>query len=289
MSDLHALVGIVRDIKPTEVYNLAAQSHVQVSFQMPMFTAEVDGVGVLNIMEAIRLTGQTRSCKFTKLDAGVVWQSARDSAVRNDAVLSGRSPYAVAKMMGYWAVVNYRESYDMFACNGFVQPPIQEEGNFCDQKNHFGRCEHQGREPTVFVLGQLGRKKEIGGTPEITSSACGRFYSKTNRTITLSRRALEMTTAREFAARAFKHAGMELEFKGDGVEEHGVEKATGKTLLRVYSRYFRPAEVEQLLGNPTKAKEKLKWDPRQTSLKRWSRRWWTRISREFKTRTFITD
>jgi len=266
MSDLHALVGIVRDIKPTEVYNLAAQSHVQVSFQMPMFTAEVDGVGVLNIMEAIRLTGQTRSCKFYQASTSELYGKVQEIPQSETTPFYPRSPYAVAKMMGYWAVVNYRESYDMFACNGILfnhESPRRGE-TFVTRKITLAVANIKAGNQQCLYLGNLDAQRDWGHARDYVECMWKILQQDEPDDYVVATG--EMTTVREFAARAFKHAGMELEFKGDGVEEHGVEKATGKTLLRVHPRYFRPAEVEQLLGNPTKAKEKLKWDPRQTSL-----------------------
>ena len=250
MADLHALVGIIRDTKPTEVYNLAAQSHVQVSFQMPMFTAEVDGVGVLNVMEAIRLTGQTHTCKFYQASTSELYGKVQEVPQSETTPFYPRSPYAVAKLMGYWAVVNYRESYDMFACNGILfnhESPRRGE-TFVTRKITLAVANIKLGNQKCLYLGNLDAQRDWGHARDYVV-ATG-----------------EMTTVREFAARAFKHAGMELEFKGEGVEEHGIEKATGNIVLRVHPRYFRPAEVEQLLGNPAKALAKLKWNPRQTSL-----------------------
>ena len=266
---------------------MAAQSHVQVSFQMPMFTAEVDGVGVLNIMEAIRLTGQTTTQVLPR-STSELYGEGQEIPQSETRVLPAIA-YAVAKLMGYWAVVNYRESYDMFACNGILfnhESPRRGE-TFVTRKITLAVANIKAGNQKCLYLGNLDAQRDWGHARDYVECMWKILQQDVPEDYVVATG--EMTTVREFAARAFKHAGMELEFKGEGVEEHGVEKATGKTLLRVHPRYFRPAEVEQLLGNPAKALEQLKWNPRQTSLQCWSRRWWTPISPESKTRTFITN
>merc|ERR1712216_673533 len=181
MGDLHALVAIIRDVRPTEVYNLAAQSHVQVSFQMPMYTAEVDGVGTLNLLEAIRLSGQAKTCRFYQASTSELYGKVQAIPQDEETPFYPRSPYAVAKMMAYWAVVNYRESYDMYACNGILF-------------NH-----------------ESPRRGETFVTRKITLAVANIKAGK-------------------------------------------------------QERYFRPAEVDLLIGDPSKALNKLKWNPRTTSL-----------------------
>tara|TARA_B100000035_G_scaffold256274_1_gene226109 strand:- start:872 stop:1975 length:1104 start_codon:yes stop_codon:yes gene_type:complete len=266
ISDLHVLVGIVRDIKPTEVYNLAAQSHVQVSFQMPLFTADVDGIGVLNIMEAIRLTDQTKTCKFYQASTSELYGKVQEIPQSETTPFYPRSPYAVSKLMGFWAVVNYRESYDMFTCNGILfnhESPRRGE-TFVTRKITMAVANIKLGHQKCLYLGNLDAQRDWGHARDYVECMWKMLQQDEPEDYVIATG--EMTTVREFAARAFKYAGMELEFKGEGKDEHGIEKETGKTLLRIHPRYFRPAEVEQLLGNPTKALEKLNWNPRQTSL-----------------------
>ena len=266
MTDLHALVGIIRDVRPTEVYNLAAQSHVQVSFQMPMYTAEVDGVGTLNLLEAIRLSGQAKTAKFYQASTSELYGKVQAIPQDEDTPFYPRSPYAVAKMMAYWAVVNYRESYDMYACNGILfnhESPRRGE-TFVTRKITLAVANIKAGKQECLYLGNMDAKRDWGHARDYVECMWKMLQQEGPDDFVVATG--ETNTVRHFVNEAFKVAGMELKFEGEGVNEVGIEVATGRTLVRVHERYFRPAEVDLLIGSPAKALAKLKWNPKTTSL-----------------------
>ena len=266
LCDLHALVAIMRDVRPTEVYNLAAQSHVQVSFQMPMYTAEVDGVGTLNLLEAIRLSGQAKTAKFYQASTSELYGKVQAIPQDEDTPFYPRSPYAVAKMMAYWAVVNYRESYDMYACNGILfnhESPRRGE-TFVTRKITLAVANIKAGKQECLYLGNMDAKRDWGHARDYVDCMWRMLQQDKPEDFVVATG--ETNTVRHFVNEAFKVAGMEVRFEGEGVNEVGIEVATGRTLVRVHERYFRPAEVDLLIGSPAKAKNKLGWDPRTTSL-----------------------
>jgi len=266
MTDLHALVGIIRDVRPTECYNLAAQSHVQVSFQMPMYTAEVDGVGTLNLLEAIRLSGQAKTCRFYQASTSELYGKVQAIPQDEETPFYPRSPYAVAKMMAYWAVVNYRESYDMYACNGILfnhESPRRGE-TFVTRKITLAVANIKAGKQECLYLGNMDAKRDWGHARDYVECMWKMLQQESADDFVVATG--ETNTVRHFVNEAFKVAGMELKFEGEGVNEVGIEIATGRTLVRVHERYFRPAEVDLLIGSPAKAKTRLGWDPRTTSL-----------------------
>jgi len=266
LTDLHALVAIIRDVRPTEVYNLAAQSHVQVSFQMPMYTAEVDGVGTLNLLEAIRLSGQTKTCRFYQASTSELYGKVQAIPQDEDTPFYPRSPYAVAKMMAYWAVVNYRESYDMYACNGILfnhESPRRGE-TFVTRKITLAVANIKAGKQECLYLGNMDAKRDWGHARDYVECMWRMLQQDKPEDYVVATG--ETNTVRHFVNEAFKVAGMEVRFEGEGVNEVGIEIATGRTLVRVHERYFRPAEVDLLIGSPAKAKSRLGWDPRTTSL-----------------------
>ena len=266
LTDLHALVAIIRDVRPTEVYNLAAQSHVQVSFQMPMYTAEVDGVGTLNLLEAIRLSGQTKTCRFYQASTSELYGKVQAIPQDEDTPFYPRSPYAVAKMMAYWAVVNYRESYDMYACNGILfnhESPRRGE-TFVTRKITLAVANIKAGKQECLYLGNMDAKRDWGHARDYVECMWRMLQQDKPEDFVVATG--ETNTVRHFVNEAFKVAGMEVRFEGEGVNEVGIEIATGRTLVLVHERYFRPAEVDLLIGSPAKAKTRLGWDPRTTSL-----------------------
>jgi GDPmannose 4,6-dehydratase len=266
LTDLHALVAIIRDVRPNEVYNLAAQSHVQVSFQMPMYTAEVDGVGTLNLLEAIRLSGQQKTARFYQASTSELYGKVQEIPQSETTPFYPRSPYAVAKMMAYWAVVNYRESYDMYACNGILfnhESPRRGE-TFVTRKITLAVANIKAGKQECLYLGNMDAKRDWGHARDYVECMWKMLQQDSPEDYVVATG--ETNTVRHFVDRAFEVAGMKLRFEGEGVNEVGIEIATGRTLVRVHERYFRPAEVDLLIGNPAKALEKLKWDPRTTSL-----------------------
>lgn len=266
MTDLHALVGIIRDVRPTECYNLAAQSHVQVSFQMPMYTAEVDGVGTLNLLEAIRLSGQAKTCRFYQASTSELYGKVQAIPQDEDTPFYPRSPYAVAKMMAFWAVVNYRESYDMYACNGILfnhESPRRGE-TFVTRKITLAVANIKIGKQECLYLGNMDAKRDWGHARDYVECMWKMLQEKEPEDFVVATG--ETNTVRHFVTEAFKVGGMELKWEGVGVEETGTEVATGRVLVRVNKRYFRPAEVDLLIGSPAKALAKLKWNPKTTSL-----------------------
>ena len=266
LCDLHALVAIMRDVRPTEVYNLAAQSHVQVSFQMPMYTAEVDGVGTFNLLEAVRLTGQEGTAKFYQASTSELYGKVREIPQSETTPFYPRSPYAVAKLMAYWAVVNYRESYGMFACNGILfnhESPRRGE-TFVTRKITMAAASIKAGKQECLYLGNMDAKRDWGHARDYVECMWKMLQQDEPDDYVVATG--ETYTVRSFVDRAFKAAGMELKFEGEGVNEVGIEIATGKVLVRVHERYFRPAEVDLLIGDPTKARTTLKWNPNSTSI-----------------------
>eukprot|EP00227_Mantoniella_beaufortii_P011959 CAMPEP_0197586498 /NCGR_PEP_ID=MMETSP1326-20131121/8444_1 /TAXON_ID=1155430 /ORGANISM="Genus nov. species nov., Strain RCC2288" /LENGTH=384 /DNA_ID=CAMNT_0043151133 /DNA_START=127 /DNA_END=1281 /DNA_ORIENTATION=+ len=266
LTDLHALVAIIRDVRPTEVYNLAAQSHVQVSFQMPMYTAEVDGVGTLNILEAIRLSGQAKTARFYQASTSELYGKVQAIPQDENTPFYPRSPYAVAKLMAFWAVVNYREAYDMYACNGILfnhESPRRGE-TFVTRKITLAVANIRAGKQDCLYLGNMDSKRDWGHARDYVECMWKMLQEEAPEDFVVATG--ETNTVRHFTSEAFKCGGLELRFEGEGVNEVGIEVATGRTLVRVHERYFRPAEVDLLIGSPKKALEKLKWNPRTTSL-----------------------
>ena len=208
MTDSSSLIRIIQQVQPDEIYNLAAQSHVKVSFDVPEYTAETDAIGTLRMLEAVRILGLEKKTRIYQASTSELFGKVQEVPQKETTPFYPRSPYGVAKQYGFWITKNYRESYGMFAVNGILF-------------NH-----------------ESERRGETTG---------------------------EMHTVREFATLAFKETGIELRWEGEGVDEKGIDCQTGKVLVEVDPKYFRPSEVEQLLGDPTKAKTLLGWNPQQTS------------------------
>ena len=253
MTDSSSLIRIIGEVKPTEIYNLAAQSHVKVSFDVPEYTADVDATGVLRLLEAVRICGLEKQCRIYQASTSELYGKVQEVPQSETTPFYPRSPYSVAKLYGFWIMKNYRESYGMFCCNGilFNHESERRGENFVTRKITLAAARiAQGYQDKLY-LGNLNSLRDWGlqqPEPDDFVIATGEYH-----------------TVREFATLAFKEAGIELEWRGDGIDEKGYDKATGKILVEVDPKYFRPAEVDQLLGNPAKAKAKLGWDPQKTS------------------------
>lgn len=265
MTDSSSLLRIVEQCQPDEVYNLAAQSHVAVSFEEPEYTANSDAVGVLRLLEAIRITGLGKTSKFYQASTSELYGLVQEVPQREATPFYPRSPYAVAKLYGYWITVNYREAYDMYACNGILfnhESPIRGE-TFVTRKITRGLARIKLGLQKVLYLGNLDAKRDWGHAkdyvemqwlmlqqahPEDFVIATGQQYS-----------------VREFISVAAKKLGMEIEWIGSGVNEMGV-LGDGRCIVKVDPGYFRPTEVETLLGDATKAHEKLGWKPKTSFL-----------------------
>tara|TARA_B100000427_G_scaffold283030_1_gene255107 strand:+ start:243 stop:1280 length:1038 start_codon:yes stop_codon:yes gene_type:complete len=267
MTDELCMFNIIDTIRPTEIYNLAAQSHVGLSFKMPIYTSEVDGIGVFKILEAIRLAGLTKTCKFYQASTSELYGKVNETPQSENTPFYPRSPYGVAKLMGYWATVNYRESYDMFACNGIMfnhESPRRGE-NFVTRKITLGVANIKTGKQECLYLGNLDAKRDWGHARDYVECMWKILQQDKPEDFVIATGV--STTVREFTLKAFKRAGINLIFKGEGKYEIGVNEETGKILVRVHPDYFRPAEVDLLLGDPTKALKKLEWNTGKTSLK----------------------
>jgi len=274
LTDSSNLTRILKEVKPDEVYNLGAQSHVAVSFEAPEYTADVDGLGVLRLLEAIRLLGMEKSVKFYQASTSELYGDVRETPQKETTPFHPRSPYAVAKMYAYWIVVNYRESYGMFACNGILfnhESPRRGE-TFVTRKITRGIANvAQGLEACLY-LGNMDALRDWGHAKDYVRMQWMMLQQETADDFVIATG--KQISVREFVASSAKEAGIELEFSGEGINEIATVTAItgdsapalkmGDVIVRVDPCYFRPAEVETLLGDPSKAKEKLGWIPEIT-------------------------
>ena len=264
MTDSSSLIRIIGETKPDEIYNLAAQSHVKVSFDVPEYTADTDAVGTLRLLEAVRICGLDKSCRIYQASTSELYGKVQEVPQSETTPFYPRSPYAVAKLYGFWIMKNYRESYNMYCCNGilFNHESERRGENFVTRKITLAAARiAQGYQDKLY-LGNLNSLRDWGYAKDYVE--CMWLILQQPEPDDFVIATGEYHTVREFATLAFKHVGIELEWKGEGVDEKGYDKTTGKALVEVDPKYFRPAEVEQLLGNPAKAKEKLGWNPTKT-------------------------
>ena len=265
MTDSSSLIRIIAEIQPSEIYNLAAQSHVKVSFDVPEYTADTDAVGVLRLLEAVRICGLERRCRIYQASTSELYGKVQEVPQRETTPFYPRSPYGVAKLYGFWIMKNYRESYGMFCCNGilFNHESERRGENFVTRKITLAAARiAQGFQDKLY-LGNLNSLRDWGYAKDYVE--CMWLILQQQEPDDFVIATGEYHSVREFATLAFRHLGIELEWRGEGVDEKGYDLSTGKALVEVDPKYFRPAEVDQLLGDPTKAKEKLGWNPRKTS------------------------
>ena len=265
LGDSMSIIQVMNKVKPTEVYNLAAQSHVQVSFDSPEFTADVDATGVLRILEAIRQCGLEKTCRMYQASTSELYGKVEEVPQNENTPFHPYSPYAVAKQYGFWITKNYRESYGMFAVNGilFNHESERRGENFVTRKITLAAARiAQGYQDKLY-LGNLDSLRDWGYAKDYVECMWMILQHDTPEDFVIATG--EYHTVREFCTLAFKEVGIELRWEGKGVDERGIDMATGKELVAVDPKYFRPAEVEQLLGDPTKAKTLLGWNPRKTS------------------------
>ena len=255
--DTSNLNRILARIHPDEIYNLAAQSHVKVSFEIPEYTAQVDAIGTLRFLDAIRETGV--KTKFFQASTSELYGKAREVPQNEQTPFYPRSPYGVSKLFAYWAVVNYREAYDLFACNGigFNHESPRRGETFVTRKTTRAAARIKLGFQEKLTLGNLDAKRDWGYAPEYVDGMWRMLQLDKPEDFVLATG--ESHSVREFVGAVFKELDMELEWKGEGVEEKGISKKGGKTLVEVDARYHRPTEVDQLIGDPRKAKEKLAW------------------------------
>lgn len=265
MTDSSSLIRIIGDILPDEIYNLAAQSHVKVSFDVPEYTADVDAVGTLRLLEAVRILGREKTTRIYQASTSELFGKVTEVPQRETTPFHPRSPYAVAKMYAYWIVKNYRESYGMYAANGilFNHESERRGETFVTRKITLAAARIAAGLQDKLYLGNLDAKRDWGYAPDYVECMWLILQQDVPDDYVIATG--EYHSVREFVTRAFAVAGMEIEWHGKGLDEKGVEKGTGRVLVQVDPRFFRPAEVDELLGDPTKARDSLGWNPKKTS------------------------
>ena len=265
LTDSLNLTRIIGEVQPDEIYNLAAMSHVKVSFDVPEYTAEADAVGTLRMLEAVRILGLEKKTKIYQASTSELFGLVQEVPQKETTPFYPRSPYGVAKQYGFWITKNYRESYGMFAVNGilFNHESERRGENFVTRKITLAAARiAQGYQDKLY-LGNLDSLRDWGYAKDYVECMWMILQHDTPEDFVIATG--EYHTVREFCTLAFKEVGIELRWEGKGVDERGIDVATGKELVAVDPKYFRPAEVEQLLGDPTKAKTLLGWNPRKTS------------------------
>ena len=268
LSDSMSIIQVMNKVRPTEVYNLAAQSHVQVSFDSPEYTANVDATGVLRILEAIRQCGLTDTCRMYQASTSELYGKVEEVPQNENTPFHPYSPYAVAKLYGFWIVKEYREAYNMFCCSGilFNHESERRGETFVTRKITLAAARiKQGRQEKLY-LGNLDSLRDWGYAKDYVECMWLILQHETPEDFVIATGVQH--TVREFCYHAFKHVGIELEFQGKGVNEKGIDKATGKVLVEVSPDFFRPTDVVNLWGDPTKARAKLGWNPSKTSFEK---------------------
>ena len=264
LTDATNLISVIQKVQPDEIYNLGAQSHVKVSFEIPEYTGQVDGLGTLRILEAIRLLGMEKKTRIYQASTSELYGKVQEVPQTETTPFYPRSPYGVAKLYGYWIIKNYREAYNLHASSGILfnhESPRRGE-TFVTRKITRGLSQISVGLQDILYLGNLDAKRDWGHAKDFVEAmwlmlqqdepddyviATGKQYS-----------------VREFVERAAPFFGLNIEWKGEGLDEEGVDKITGRSIIKVSEKYFRPTEVESLLGDPSKAKERLGWEPTTT-------------------------
>ncbi len=259
LTDSTNLIRLVQATQPDEIYNLGAQSHVQVSFDAPEYTANTDAIGTLRLLEAIRILGMEKQTKFYQASTSELYGLVQQVPQSETTPFYPRSPYAVAKLYAYWITVNYRESYDIFASNGILfnhESPLRGETFVTRKITRAVAAIHLGLQDTLY-LGNLDARRDWGHAKDYVEGMWRILQHDVADDFVLGTG--ETNTVRRFVESAFAHVDRAIEWSGDGVDEVGTDTTTGKVVVRVDPRYFRPAEVEELLADPTKAREELGW------------------------------
>ncbi len=261
LTDSVNLIRLVKEIQPDEIYNLGAMSHVKISWDCPEFTAETDGIGTLRLLEAIRVNGLEKKTKFYQASTSELYGLIQEPIQSETTPFYPRSPYGVAKLYGYWITVNYRESFGMFACNGILfnhESPRRGE-NFVTRKITLAATRIKEGLQNCLYLGNLDAKRDWGHAKDYVEGMWRILQSDKPSDYVLSTGVT--TSIRDFVNMTFKELGIELEWSGEGVNEKAINKATGKTIVAVDPAFFRPAEVDLLLGDSSKARKELNWKP----------------------------
>ncbi len=265
MGDSMSLIKVIGLVRPDEIYNLAAQSHVQVSFDAPEFTADVDATGVLRVLEAVRQCGLVESCRIYQASTSELYGKVEQVPQNEETPFHPYSPYAVAKLYGYWIVKEYRKAYGMDCRSGilFNHESERRGETFVTRKITLAAARiKQGKQEKLY-LGNLSSLRDWGYAKDYVE--CMWLILQNDKPEDFVIATGEQHSVREFCYHAFKHVGIELEFVGEGIDEKGIDKATGKVLIEVSPDFFRPTDVVNLWGDPTKAREKLGWNPTKTT------------------------
>jgi len=262
LTDATNLIRIVQEVQPDEIYNLAAQSHVQVSFETPEYTANSDALGTLRLLEAIRILGLEKKTRFYQASTSELYGKVQETPQKETTPFYPRSPYAVAKLYAYWIIVNYREAYGLYACNGILfnhESPLRGETFVTRKITRAVARIKLGLQDTLY-LGNLDSKRDWGFAGDYVKAMWMMLQQETAEDYVIA--SGETHPVREFVQLAFAQAGTTVGWRGTGVMEEGFDTASGKTIVKIDPRYFRPTEVDLLLGDPSKAKNKLGWQPK---------------------------
>jgi len=262
LTDTSNLIRIIQQVQPSEIYNLGAQSHVQVSFEVPEYTADTDGIGTLRLLEAIRILGMEKQVRFYQASTSELYGKVQEIPQKETTPFYPRSPYAAAKLYAYWITVNYRESYGMYACNGILfnhESPLRGETFVTRKVTRAAARISLGLQDKLY-MGNIDAKRDWGFAGDYVELMW--LMLQQNEPDDYVMATGVTTTVRDFITMAFEEAGISLTWEGKGITEKGINQKDGKVMVEIDPRYFRPAEVELLIGDPTKAKEKLGWEPK---------------------------
>lgn len=265
MTDSSSLIRIIQAIQPDEIYNLAAQSHVKVSFDVPEYTADTDAIGTLRILEAVRILGREKKTKIYQASTSELYGKVQEVPQSESTPFYPRSPYGVAKMYGFWITKNYREAYGMFAVNGilFNHESERRGETFVTRKITLAAARIAKKKQKKLYLGNLNAKRDWGYAKDYVECMWLMMQHSTPEDFVIATG--KMHTVREFCTLAFAEAGIPIRWEGENENEVGINESTGEIIIEVDPKYYRPTEVEQLLGDPSKAKKLLGWNPTKTS------------------------
>lgn len=265
VTDSMNIIKILQKVQPDEIYNLAAQSHVAVSFDLPEYTANVDALGTLRILEGVRMTGLSEKCKIYQASTSELYGKVEEVPQNENTPFHPYSPYAVAKLYGFWIVKEYREAYNMYACNGilFNHESERRGETFVTQKIAIAAKKIAKGEQETLFLGNLDSLRDWGHARDYVECMWLMLQQKEPEDFVIATG--EQHSVREFATLAFHYQGIELKWEGSGLEEKGIDQKTGEVRVAVSADFYRPTDVVNLLGDPTKAREKLGWNPNKTS------------------------
>ncbi len=268
LTDSSSLVRIIAEVQPDEIYNLAAQSHVKVSFDVPEYTADVDAVGTLRLLEAVRILHMEKKCRIYQASTSELFGKVQEIPQSEKTPFYPRSPYSVAKLYSFWIMKNYRESYGMFTANGilFNHESERRGENFVTRKITLAAARIAAGLQEKLYLGNLNARRDWGYARDYVECMWMILQQPEPDDFVIATG--EYHSVREFATLAFRRVGINLRWEGEGIDEKGIDEATGKVLVEVDPRFFRPSDVEELLGDPSKARKILGWNPTSTSFEK---------------------